>query len=822
MTFLEKVKEIKIGELKIADIEEQIEKKKEQIRNNSEQIEEYNSKIKELEKKIEELKLSKRLISEEKIELLNIIRNFLKNQSRIKGLINLFQNKQPQWMYFATQLQNINDRSEKEIEGLGVKLEDFFNQFKKQINSITVQELSVEYKCNSTEEIQQKIQEYKDICIQFQLMINDFTMPFFDNSDKSIDEMIKEFQKTINQNKDLKNIPEVNWILVFFEQVINILESVKKYTKLAEKFQLIKEFTDLINEYGTNIFNIVFLESEMDKPNRIDKEQRELRKDINYYKTLRDECIKRNKKLEKSLKEQIKKRDLLEKEKERIERTQTLAELGFKDEKEAINKLSIDTKDYVIIPIPSNIKNISDLFNKEKQIKIEAEGDIFFTVYTANEAVGRINNISHLNGEDSVLMIPIKDLKKEYVNNVNNGEISLNSSVLQLLGIIAFIPNGKKLDFESYNIDVRHYPKNETIEKQVLDVTDYISETQENTREIPYMFDKEQAKINDAVLNCIFENFRKRKIDWDNIKVNGKKQMFSFKNQKNIQTRKDSDDINEAFLANICFNIKIFLNSINIGQRKTSCLIDTFYGKMIAEYMRINKKARADYIEEQGTRVYINGKYISIKPPLPAKKNDIIKRYSRNDENIAYKIMKLAYLVNQFAHITEEKKLSISKELFEIKKALIKKVIELSRQNESIKIKRKFDDEKLALSVSLEIPGYTEIALHVLELNEDLRKDIEELPERPEEHVVRGTSVILAPGVNIELLNVFNAMTIEERVSYCYRLKKKVLHKLIIRMGYSKLKYLEYTTEDEQKKYLKEMLSDKNLKRLMEMQEEER
>ena len=41
------------------------------------------------------------------------------------------------------------------------------------------------------------------------------------------------------------------------------------------------------------------------------------------------------------------------------------------------------------------------------------------------------------------------------------------------------------------------------------------------------------------------------------------------------------------------------------------------------------------------TEILINGKKVSIKPSLPIKDKNIAKRYSRSNEDITYKAMKL-------------------------------------------------------------------------------------------------------------------------------------------------------------------------------------
>ena len=78
----------------------------------------------------------------------------------------------------------------------------------------------------------------------------------------------------------------------------------------------------------------------------------------------------------------------------------------------------------------------------------------------------------------------------------------------------------------------------------------------------------------------------------------------------------------------------------------------------------------------------------------------------------------------------------------------------------------------------MEIPGYTEIALHVVDF-----EDVEsQLLKTKEEDIVDKNSVILTRGVNTELLKEFlKIKNIERRVNFCYNLNLMTLLKLIIR-----------------------------------------
>ena len=69
-----------------------------------------------------------------------------------------------------------------------------------------------------------------------------------------------------------------------------------------------------------------------------------------------------------------------------------MRDLGYKNKEDAVKKLAIEAKDYIVIPISNDIKNISDLFMQEKQVKVEIDGKTFFTTYSIDVATGKINS----------------------------------------------------------------------------------------------------------------------------------------------------------------------------------------------------------------------------------------------------------------------------------------------------------------------------------------------------------------------------------------------------------------------------------------------
>ena len=861
MSVFKKVRELVIEKriIKIAEFTKKVNDKKRQIEEN-EQSKAYYEKM-----KVEyETILSESEDLGEKIKSLIIIRDFLKYFSLIQNLIVLFESKQILVELGLEGIKDIKDiekgrNNDDEVIDFYTKLKDWFLKINETIQKITSEKDNNEYEILFEEKINTPFEKYYVICKRFQEAYNDlldflkkFTkvdinkLGFKETIGKGIRELnrIAKASEKVDLSEEDVNILIVNdFILKFWLEVKKLFnnEFFEKSIKLVNDFIGIGNFAELQAQYGEEVFNIEFLEKEIERLRQKEKEKQGLNKDISSLEASIRDCNKTRQRLNKEIKEQEAKIVGLVTEKEKLEKATTFEELGYRGDSKttarnkAVSDLKLDTKDYVIIPIPPNVNSISDVFKKDKQIKIEVGEDTFFTYYTLDEAVGRINNTSHLNESDSVLMIPIKKIQKEHVNKVKNGEISLNSEVLQLYGIIVFMPGKKRVDFEGYTVDVHYFNESETtIYEKISDFLDYnlnddyIDEIRNHIVFGDYnskAFEtQEQTNKNEAIVKCLFENFGKRPINWKKIKVDEEPKIFSSDFQKRLNTAINPEKIDAALILGVYSKIEEFLNG---EQANTSCLVDEFYGQLLTEYMKINPKAKADYIEEEYTRVTINGRKLSIKPPLPPKKDEVIKRYSRSDEDIAYKIMKLAQIVNRFSKLEDSQNSMLSDYSYELKKKLIKRVIELSKKNkDKIKVRRKFDEKKSAWAIYLEIPGYTEIGLHVLEMTKEF-KDFVLNDENTEQIVIdpydiKGSSPILSYGVNIELLKALKKLPPDKRIQCCLNTEEDTLVKLITRMGYSKFDYLSLTSKEKKKEYLRKMLSDEILKRLMEMQEEER
>ena len=833
---------------KIEQKEKKIEELTKKMQNLQSILDENQDKIDENEKKKKEYESDSEKSEnfQEKINSLSIMLNFFKNLSIIQNITNLLNTKQVFFDMYLSQknLILIRGSEREEVIDLFVKLKILFIK----IND-TIRDISAEESINS--EINIPNEKYFDIAQSFEKAIRnliDFLKEFFNEKKtevdikKSINRVISEIngisrdsRKIALTEEDKQKMVVNGYILEFWQEAKKMFsyEILEKYITIVNDFTQLINLEDLTNIYGDRLFDIKFLEEETERLEQKKREKEDLEASIRGL----EGSIRKSYKDRNSIKQEMgklsKELEIHIKEKERFEKATTFEELGYKGDKKttarqkAIKELKIDIKDYIIIPIQPNINKITDVFRKEKQIKVQVGNDTFFTYYVMDEADGRINNVEHLNEDDAALMIPVKYLKEKHVNKSAAGVISLNSEVLNLPGIIVFSPEGRKIDFENYNIIEKE--DKSAVKKQIsrflgYNLTDnYVGEVQEHTvfkKYNPQLFiDKEKDSRNDAILECLYENFKKRPVELKKIMIDGKIKINSSDYEDELKKIDKSQKIDVPVILGIYSEINAFLNS---EDKMNSCSIDMFYGQLLTEYMKINPKAKADYIEEEYTRVTINGRELSIKPPLPPKKDEVVKRYSRSDEDIAYKIMKLAQIVNRFSKIED----NLSKSSYELKHKLIKIVIDLSKKKErKIIVRRKFDKIKSAWAVYLEIPGYAEIGLHVLDMTNEFKELFLKNTEliSLEKYDIKGFSPILSYGVNIELLKELKKLQLVDRVKCCLDMEEDTLVKLITRMGYSKFEYLNFTTEEEKKAYLEKVFSDDNIeKKLKDMQEEER
>lgn len=503
-----------------------------------------------------------------------------------------------------------------------------------------------------------------------------------------------------------------------------------------------------------------------------------------------------------------KKKELIEKKK-KIEIAKNIKELGYKDKEDAARRLEIDLKEFIIIPISNDISSISELFNDEKQLRIEANGKKFNTIYSNNVAYGRINSLEENENVDLVLFIPIANLNKEDIDNIKSGNIGLYSSVMKKQSIVAIKSSTRKFDFENNSVEVLKENDIFKATKKFLGedfISDYDKEISNYDifKNIPNISAKEKKLKRDSVKKGLVENISKDISEKEKILVDGKAFYLNNNDTKDMQYLNKNEALNEEKIKAISDRIEDYL----IEESHSSIRIDGFYNDLLYEYMRINKKARAEYIYEDNTIINIKDKEYSIKPILPPKEDDVSRKYTRKNEDKAYKMIKLANIVNRFAHLTENEELQNN--LFQIKLDLIEEVIDLSKSNPNIKVKQQFDETKMVRSVIVEIPGYSMIALHIMNTNGSLMKKAN-LLEYSNDEVVQ-TSTIQYPGVNKDLLFTLKKMNNDERTKLLLDLDNNTFYKLMIRMGYNSD---IINSAEERKEFIKKAISDEKLDELI-------
>ena len=524
------------------------------------------------------------------------------------------------------------------------------------------------------------------------------------------------------------------------------------------------------------------------------QEEKEIRTQIKNLEAKKAQLIARNKK---------------------ISEAKSFKELGYKNKIEAFQKLGIESKDYIVIPVPKTVTRLTDAFEEEKRLKIDIDGNSHYAVYTNDVASGRINTCEDVENYDSVLLVPITSLNKGDIDNVRSGKIALNPSVLKGKNAVLLAPAARKFNLSETDVELVEYtydalPKHL---KEFLgeDYTDVLDETEsfDIFKGIPNVSSKEKRLRKDAVKNCVLENIKYTVTQSDVILVNGKTFFINKEDENEIRQESVLKPLNEKLLTQVASDIESYI----IYDGNNPLKIDQFYKTLLTEYLRVNRKAKAEYYEEDDTIVDVNGRKINIKPVLPAKDDVIAKRYVRPKEDIAYKAMKLAMIINKFAHMTENEKMQ--EELYDVKLELIEHAIDLSKNNPNVNIKQVFDKGKMVMSVLMEVPGYNMIALHAKNKGSSLSYKANRLDVH--EGLVTQSSTILMPGVNRNLLVQMKSMNEEERARFLVDLKPEVFYKLAIRMGYTSDRI---GSAEDRKNFIKRMTSDKKLDDLLKQTDE--
>ena len=254
--------------------------------------------------------------------------------------------------------------------------------------------------------------------------------------------------------------------------------------------------------------------------------------------------------------------------------------------------------------------------------------------------------------------------------------------------------------------------------------------------------------------------------------------------------------------------------------------IDLIYSKILKEYLRTNSKAKPKYNEENYNTINIRGKRSTIKPKLPQDDEQIIKRATRKDEDIAYKIIKIGVLCNKFAHYTQEvlKNMlgenieGIDQILFDLKNNIIKKVIEKSKNNKNISIGINYDVK--GTGIVMDIPYYATIMLHIPEKDKGFVNYLENnLQDYCFLNYSAGKNInqelnpaIMIDGVNIETFEKLrNIQSISERVGIITSMSNEALHKMLIRLGYTSK---DFASREGRTRIIQNICSDEGLDKI--------
>lgn len=504
------------------------------------------------------------------------------------------------------------------------------------------------------------------------------------------------------------------------------------------------------------------------------------------------------------------KKRLLREREQKIKKATTLQDLGFKNKMDAAQKLFMESKDYVVILIPDNISNVEELFTEEKEMKVELDGNTFYASYINDVASGLINSYDNKKSASAALLVPIANLKKEDIDNVKEGKVSLSKSVLDTDGLLLFKMQSRGLVFDTPKGDVRDFSYGNIFKHldeffgDEFTVKGEKPENYEVFKGVPNVSSKEKKLKREAVKKCILESVRRDVVSTDTIKVNGKVFFINKEDEADIRDASRMHPLDEKFLYGLVDEIDEYI----LEDGKGHLGLELLYEKTLREYLRINRKAKADYYEEEYTTVDVDGKKMTIKPPLPSSDKRLAKKFTRRKEDIVYKTMKLAVLINKFAHLAEDEKLQ--ELLYGAKKDLIENAIDLAKGRPDINIKKNFDVNKKVISVIAEVPGYNMIALHTLNASNSLSYKANRLEDHDGE--ILQTSAIMMPGVNRDLLMTMKNMSEENRMQFLLDMDSSVFYKLALRMGYTTDKV---KTDADKKEFIKKMTSKKNLEEML-------
>lgn len=201
MTFLEVVKEklIKQKQKELSNTESKIQEKKEKLETKQNQLADLYSELAKLEKKKETLEETKNSISDEKIKLLSIIRQYLKNFSTIMSIKKIIEGLQKEISVYNLQIRLVEVRDSDIIEIIGFfsNLNDFFKELNKNINK-NIDNPPIE---------QEDYKDFKQYIDEGEIFLNtcSIVFPLIENALKIRDDVFK-------RKEDIKAVQKKNLI----------------------------------------------------------------------------------------------------------------------------------------------------------------------------------------------------------------------------------------------------------------------------------------------------------------------------------------------------------------------------------------------------------------------------------------------------------------------------------------------------------------------------------------------------------------------------------------------------------------------------------
>ena len=588
----------------------------------------------------------------------------------------------------------------------------------------------------------------------------------------------------------IENFREIIEVIERCSKISNTINELKKEEKLSEETRR----TELEELYGTELEvmkkineterQIAETEVEIE---RLKQQARDMKSEIDKLEELRVKSEKRRK-----AKDKDPLRKNFEYSDEQIEKARTIRELGFSSIDDIRIKLGKEVKGYVIIPIPNDAKTFEDVLNREVDITIKTGVVELKTTFNSKLAYGMVNSDIGFNGEEGAIIIPIDSLETDYIAGIRNEIIQLKR-ITGIPGTKIILPVESKFEDSTLTkYDVSRCEKG-TVRGHIKEfLGDIYSETGIEYEYYPRLThivreDEEEKTERDIAISKVLATdsyIGTEQGKYDSVYVDGRSYSPDLSKVQKFAREGKYDSL---ILQEIIDQIRTYLND---SRKNPSVSMDNLYGLMIKEYMRLNKKTRAEYYKEDNTILEINGKTMSIKPPLAPTNDGLVKRFTRKDEDIAYKTMKLATIINKFAHLDflDEQ---TSKTLFYLKFKFLAKVVSLAKNNPNIYLSKSYDQEENCDVIYMEIPGYSTLSLHSKGYDFEYKENVKNLRERDKDETF-GSSMILVDGVNTRLLEELLKMSYNERQNFFIKLvisNPGTFQKLLLRLGYSIKEY---------------------------------